>query len=229
MCGWVGGLLEGSAGVVCGWGCGCGRLNNNTHTNRHNAPHRWFNIHVAGISNPRETLGFFNQGFLSTGTGLITNSSLFAVDAFFAIAGFLAILMFVKELEKVSLCFVRLGWVGAVWVDTSLSKFAHTHTLFPKKTNTAHAPPPGADPPADRAYLADGPRQLAPALLTADPRVRRRPRRLHHPVPLSRVGPALPDGAGPRSVIVREALVAEPSLRPKLPGPLRLRDVLHPL
>lgn len=89
----------------------------NTHCGPH--PHtnnyRWFNIHVAGISNPRETLGFYNMGFLSTGVGLITNSSLFAVDAFFAIAGFLAILTFVKEIEKVGVrpCLICVGLGGA--------------------------------------------------------------------------------------------------------------------
>lgn len=61
----------------------------------------WFLIHVAGISNPREMVGFFNRGFVATAPGLTANSSLFAVDVFFAIAGFLAIFLFVKELEKV--------------------------------------------------------------------------------------------------------------------------------
>lgn len=62
----------------------------------------WFLIHVSGIGNPREMLGYQNRGLLSTGVGLIANSSLYGVDAFFAIAGFLAVLLFMEELHKVS-------------------------------------------------------------------------------------------------------------------------------
>lgn len=55
---------------------------------------------MVGITNPRESLGFYGRGFLATGPGLIANGSLLGVDTFLGLAGFLAFYIFLKELEK---------------------------------------------------------------------------------------------------------------------------------
>jgi hypothetical protein len=201
----------------------------------------FFETNTVGVTNPREAMGFYGRGFLSTGVGLIANSCLYGVDTFLALAGFLAVLLFMKELGKVRARPKRkkkqffLGGGGTTNVYNPLSfntsiypsihsfdkRERHTHIHTQTHTNThtqPTAPPPHRRPSAARVPRhADGLWLLHPPVPAADARVRRHPGGVHDAGAASELRAALAHGPVPRDWHLRAQVVAKPVVRQQPP------------